>query len=104
MRWEVPVNHDPCFNLPRLVLDTMACLRAAQSELCHESKARAAIWLFSGVDVTDTKTTPALLCNMDRSLREIEHELRLRNRPLSAKKVRNVWERVHFMRQFATAH
>ena len=98
------MNHYPCFALTRLVLDTMACLRAAQSELPHEKEARAAIWLFSGVDVTDGEIAPALLSNMDRSLRELEHELRLRNRPLSAKKVRDLWEQVHFMRQLATTH
>ena len=105
MHREVAVNrHHPPSTLTRLVLDTMACLRAAQSELCHGNKARAAMWLFSGVDLAHDETAPALLCNMDRSLREVEHELRLRDRPFSAKKVRTVWEQVRLMRQRTTAH
>jgi hypothetical protein len=99
MPWEVPVNRDPCFALTRLVLDTMACLQAAQIELRHDRKVRAAIWLLTRIDVTDADMAPALLCNMDRSLRELEHEFRLYDRPFSAKKVHNVWEQVRSLRQ-----
>ncbi len=89
----------PCSALTRLVLDTMACLQAAQTELRHDKKVRAAIWLLTRVDVTDADMAPALLCNMDRSLRELEHEFRLHDRPFSAKKVHHVWEQVRSVRQ-----
>jgi hypothetical protein len=103
MCWEVPVN-DPHLTLTRLVLDTVACLRAAQSGPCHEKEVRAAIWLFSGVDLTDRQTAPALLCNMDRTLRALEDEFRLRNHCFAAQKARKVRERIRFMRQLATVH
>jgi hypothetical protein len=104
MHWEVPVSPYPCFTLTRLLLETKACLRAAQSALGYGHTARTAIWLLDGVDVTDRGIAAALLCNMDHSLRELEDELRLSNRPFSAKKVRNVWEQVRVARQLAIMH
>ncbi len=90
------MNHCHAPILTRLILDTVACLRAAQDDLHDDVKTRAgyAIRSLSAADVTNADKTRWLLCEMGRHLREVEQEFRALDRPFSANKVHGVLERV----------
>ena len=88
---------NPCHPmLTRLVLDTVACLRAVHADLPNDVKTRAeeAIRSLSATDMTNTDRATSLLCAMCRDLREVEQEFRALNRPFSANKVHRVLERI----------
>ena len=83
--------------LPRLVLDAVSCLWLAHDEVQDELKHRtlnAITWL-SQSDLTNTDCAVGLLRDAAIHLRTLESDLRARDRPLLASRIRTVVERVH---------
>jgi hypothetical protein len=88
--------------LARLVLDTTNCLQLAYADIGHERKvdARNAIMSLNTADVTDIESAISMLRAVGSHLRQIEKELSEADRPLIARNVRGVRQRVeHFARR-----
>jgi hypothetical protein len=82
--------------LPRLILDIISSLWVARDSLHDEWKShtKQAITVLHTADITNTDEAALFLLGLAHHLREIQTRLEALDRPVAAKKLRGVLDRV----------
>ena len=93
------MEHLPARTLPRLMLDTVHCLVVAHDHVDDvlRSETRNTITSLRATDMTNIERATSALRGTASHLRDVEANLKARNRSLTARKIREVRERVLFM-------
>jgi hypothetical protein len=88
--------------LPRLMMDTVHCLWVAHDHLPGDlrNEARLMIIALRKTDTTDIIQVASTLRDTADHLARVESELEAMNRPLTAKKVQGVRDRVQHLTAF----
>jgi hypothetical protein len=96
---EVSMHDLQTRTLPRLMVDTIHCLWLAHDQLHHDLRGatRHTITGLRNTDMTDPEQAGSALRDAAPHLVAVEESLEAANRPHTAKRVRDVRRRVHFL-------
>ena len=85
--------------LPRLVLDTVSCLWVAHDHVQEDLKneTRSAIASLRNADLTNSDRAAGVMCAVADHLQMVETNLHALDRPFTAKRVRDVLNRVQHL-------